>query len=101
MASPVYLDAMRRIVRLKPGGLFELDLRYFRHHAAELSYQWDDTAPPIGDLFSPALEDLLGPRRRPEDPLDRTPPRYRALGAGNVRRGVLPPDRRVAGALRT
>src|SRR5208337_5192904 len=26
--------------------------------------------PEFGDLFSPALEELLGPRRRPEDPLE-------------------------------
>jgi hypothetical protein len=26
-------------------------------------------SPEFGDLFSPALERLLGPRRRPEDPL--------------------------------
>ncbi len=68
--SPVYLDSLRRLVRLKPGGLFELDLRYFRHHTEELSYQWEDTAPPTSDLFTPALEELLGPRRRAEDPLE-------------------------------
>ena len=69
--SPIYLDRLRRLVRLKPGGLFELDLRYFRHHVAELSYRWEDTAPPTSGLFSPALEELLGPRRRPEDPLEQ------------------------------
>ncbi|MGE0258500.1 MAG: carbamoyltransferase [Alphaproteobacteria bacterium] len=68
--SPVYLDTLRRLVRLKPGGSFELDLRYFRHHNEELSYRWEDTAPTTGELFSPALEELLGPRRRPEEPLE-------------------------------
>ena len=68
--SPVYLDRLRRLVRLKPGGSFELDLRYFRHHTEELSYRWEDTAPSTSDLFSPALEELLGPRRRAEDPLE-------------------------------
>ncbi|MGD9614948.1 MAG: carbamoyltransferase [Alphaproteobacteria bacterium] len=66
-----YLDRLRRLVRLKPGGSFELDLRYFRHHSAALSSQWEDTAPPTGDLFSPALEELLGPRRRSEEPLEQ------------------------------
>ena len=32
--SPIYLDAMRQIVRLMPDGWFELDLSYFRHHVA-------------------------------------------------------------------
>ena len=69
--SPVYLDRLRRLVRAKPDGRFELDLRYFRHHVAEPAYRWEDTAPSTGDLFSPALEELLGPRRRADDPLDR------------------------------
>ena len=43
---------------------------YFRHHRAQISYQWSDGAPEFGDLFSPALEELLGPRRKPDDPLE-------------------------------
>jgi carbamoyltransferase len=67
---PCYLDQMRRIVRLLPGGGFELDLGYFRHHVEEASYRWEDCAPVANDLFSPALEALLGPRRRPDEPLE-------------------------------
>src|SRR4051794_32071717 len=69
--NPSYLDQLRRLVRLQPGGIFELDLRYFRHHAASLSYRWDGSAPSTGDLFSPELEELLGPRRQAGEPLDR------------------------------
>ncbi len=65
-----YLSEMRRIVRLMSDGTFKLDLDYFRHHTEEMPYQWENAAPQAGDLFSPALEDLLGPRRRPEDPLE-------------------------------
>jgi carbamoyltransferase len=68
--KPAYLDKMHRIVALKRGGGFELDLRYFRHHAEEVPYQWADGSPEMGDLFSPALEELLGPRRRATDPLE-------------------------------
>ncbi|HVB15231.1 MAG TPA: carbamoyltransferase C-terminal domain-containing protein [Stellaceae bacterium] len=68
--KPAQLDKMRQIVRLAPKGAFELDLRFFRHHIEEVPYQWENAAPQTGDLFSPALEDLLGPRRRLEDPLD-------------------------------
>src|SRR5262249_46957653 len=45
------------------------DLGYFRHHHAPIAYQWEAGAPEFADLFSPALEDLLGPRRRAADPL--------------------------------
>jgi carbamoyltransferase len=35
-----------------------------------VSYQWAHGSPEFGDLFSPALEGLLGPRRLPADPLE-------------------------------
>jgi carbamoyltransferase len=65
--APSCMEAMRKVVRLKNG--YELDLRYFRHHREAVAYQWTAGSPAFGDLFSPALEELLGPRRRPEDPL--------------------------------
>jgi carbamoyltransferase len=68
--APAHLDAMRKIVRLLPDGTFELDLGYFRHHREQITYQWNGGAPHFDDLFAPALEDLLGPRRRPADPLE-------------------------------
>jgi carbamoyltransferase len=67
---PVYLDSMRSIVNLKSDGAFELDLRYFKHHQEDIPYQWTEGSPEIGDLFSPALEDLLGPRRQVSDSLE-------------------------------
>jgi carbamoyltransferase len=65
-----YLDAMRKLVHLLPDGSFRLDLRYFRHHRSQISYQWNDGAPQFGDLFAPALEELLGPRRKSTDTLE-------------------------------
>src|SRR5256884_2209375 len=64
------LDAMRKIVRLLPDGGFELDLKFFRHHREDVAYQWAEGSPEFSDLFAPALEALLGPRRVPNDPLD-------------------------------
>jgi len=68
--SPCLMDAMRKIVTLHPDGTFGLNLSYFRFHRERGSYQWAGGAPEFGDLFSPALENLLGPRRRPEEPLE-------------------------------
>ncbi len=68
--TPSHLDAMRRIVRLGADGAFTLDLAYFRHHRERIAFSWNGGSPSFGDLFSPALEVLLGPRRRPEAPLE-------------------------------
>jgi carbamoyltransferase len=64
-----FLEAMRRIVVLEEGGGFRLDLDYFRHHREKIEYEWDNGAPTVGTLYSPALEDLLGPPRSGDEPL--------------------------------
>jgi carbamoyltransferase len=65
-----FLDAMHKLVRVLPDGGFELDLRFFRHHREDVPYEWANGSPEFGNLFSPALEDLLGPRRNPTAALD-------------------------------
>src|SRR5215813_13305423 len=67
---PSFLDSMRKIVRLVPDGGFELNLEFFRHHREDIPYQWMNGSPEFGDLFSPSLERLLGPRRQPNDQLE-------------------------------
>ena len=69
--EPIWLDHMSRIVRLEPGGRFSLDLGYFRHHRERIAFAWEKGSPVFGDLFTPALEKLLGPRRRPGQPLSQ------------------------------
>jgi carbamoyltransferase len=60
---------MRKIVHLGRNGSFKLDLGYFVHQTT-LPYNWRNGTPEVWDLFTPALEDLLGPRRKPDDPLE-------------------------------
>jgi len=67
--KPEYLEAMRRIVRLKPKGRFELDLDYFVHHTEGVNMTWTDGAPIIGRVFSDALIKLLGAPREKGEPL--------------------------------
>jgi carbamoyltransferase len=69
--QPKHLDAMRQIVRVKTDGTFELDLRYFRHHRENVPYSWDNGSPEVGTIFSPALEELLGPARTKDQPLEQ------------------------------
>ena len=69
--EPAMLDAMRKLVKLKSDGGFRLDLDYFRHHRESVSFQWEGGPPESADLFSPALLDLLGPRRDAMQPLEK------------------------------
>ena len=69
--KPTFVDAMRKIVRLGAGDGYELDLTYFRHHKERIAFQWTNGTPEFADLFAPALEALLGPRRRPDEPLEQ------------------------------
>lgn len=67
--TPRFMNEMRQILHSRPDGSFELNLKYFRHHREDVAYQWAEGAPHVGDLFAPALEDLLGPRRSVTDAL--------------------------------
>ena len=69
--EPNYLDALREVVRVRPDGTFRLNLKFFRHHTGNVSYSWNDCAPEVGTLYRRALVDLLGPARRPDEPLEQ------------------------------
>jgi carbamoyltransferase len=68
---PTRMEEMRRIVRLRNDGTYRLDLRYFRHATEDLPHQWSQGTPVVGSHWSGALEQLLGPARRPEEPLEQ------------------------------
>jgi carbamoyltransferase len=69
--SATEMGKMRRIVQLKPKGLFELDLDYFIHHSEGVSMVWDDGEPRIGAVYSDKLAELLGPPRGKDEPLSQ------------------------------
>ena len=69
--QPLYLEQMRRLVKAKPDGRFELDIRYFRHATERLPHQWSNGTPVVGQHWAPAFEDLLGPARQPNEPLEQ------------------------------
>ncbi len=69
--QPVFLPQMREIVQVEAEGRYALDLTYFNHAKEGVSYTWDDGIPAVGTLFTAALEELLGPRRSPSDPLEQ------------------------------
>ena len=64
---PEYVNMLSSVISSGASGLFQLNLKLFRHHRHRIGYAWDDEAPRVCDLFSTELEELLGPRRRPEE----------------------------------
>jgi carbamoyltransferase len=65
--APGFMAEMRQIVGLEPDGGFTLDLRYFRHHKENVAYEWLDSEPTVGLLYTPALTALMGPPRAPDE----------------------------------
>jgi carbamoyltransferase len=75
---PDYADRVRRLIRLERDGRFTIDLSYFRHWSEGVPMTWDDGVPHVGPTFTDELERLLGPARRPDEPVTD---RHRALAA--------------------
>jgi carbamoyltransferase len=69
--EPEYLEAFRKIIRLKKDGTFELDLRYFRYHTEGISMTWDGGEPAIRPIYSDQWECLLGPARKPDEEITK------------------------------
>ncbi len=67
--QPHFLHEMQKIVLLQNDGSFRLNLEYFRHANEKIESEWNNGAPTVGRLFTPALVTLLGPSRQPSDPL--------------------------------
>jgi carbamoyltransferase len=69
--EPRYAADIRGLISLQPSGAFALNLPYFRHWSEGVDMTWDDGEPRVDDVFSPRMEELLGPVRRPDEPVER------------------------------
>jgi carbamoyltransferase len=66
-----YLPMMREIVHLQDDGSFKLNLKYFRHHKETVESEWDGGAPFSSANYGPQMEELLGPARQKDEPLEQ------------------------------
>jgi carbamoyltransferase len=57
--EPEYLEALRRLLRLRGKGRFELNLDYFLHHSAGVSMTWDGGSPAIDRSLQAVYEEAL------------------------------------------
>ena len=69
--KPIYLEKMKKIVKLKNDGSYKLNLDYFNFHKEKVSYEWENGSPYVGKLYSKKLIDLLGPERNKESNLQQ------------------------------
>jgi carbamoyltransferase len=67
--APSFAAELRQLVPARPDGTFALDLRYFRHLSEGVDMTWEDGSPELGRIYTPVLEELLGPARRPDEEL--------------------------------
>lgn len=58
-----YTDRLWDVVRLKDDGLFELNLKYFRHPKEGVTMSWDGGEPKVGSLYTSYLEEKFGKAR--------------------------------------
>ena len=76
--EPAFAAEVGRMAPPRPDGTFELDLRYFRHLSEGVDMTWEDGSPELGVVHTPALLELLGPARRPDEELTQ---RHKDLAA--------------------
>ena len=69
--EPEFVNELRKLVKLKSDGTFELTLKYFRHWKEGVDMEWSDGYPTLGRVYSPELEKLLGPARRKDEALTK------------------------------
>ena len=67
--TPRHAEAIHKLLRLEPGGGFRLNLEYFRHWTGEATMSWNAGEPVVPDVFTDRLIELLGPSRRPDEPV--------------------------------
>jgi carbamoyltransferase len=76
--EPAFADKIRQLIQVRDEGELCLDLSYFTHWSGGMTMTWNDGEPEIGTVFTPKLEQLLGPARRQDERLDE---RHEALAA--------------------
>lgn len=67
--KPLYVDKLKDVVTFLDNGLFELNLKYFKHHKDGVKMSWEGGEPDIESIFSEYMVEKFGPARKKEDEL--------------------------------
>ncbi|MGE3277956.1 MAG: carbamoyltransferase [Vicinamibacterales bacterium] len=68
--QPRLVEPLRRLLRLEANGGFELALEYFSHWTGEVAMEWQGGEPRVPRVYTDRVADLIGPPRRPSDPVE-------------------------------
>ncbi len=68
--QPVYIEEVKKLIRLLPNGLFIWDPTYFVN-PTKAGMQYDQHIPKVGNLYSKRFETLFGPARKKDEPLSQ------------------------------
>lgn len=61
--EPEYLDKMRKVVKLKDNGLFEIDTSFFLHDKDGVEMVWKNGEPNLGKIYSDKMIEVFGEPR--------------------------------------
>lgn len=61
--EPEYLDKMRKVVKLKADGLFEIDTSFFLHDKDGVEMVWKNGQPNLGKIYSDKMIEVFGEPR--------------------------------------
>ncbi len=67
--KPIYIDKIQKTIRFTDDGLFELNLKYFRHPKEGVAMSWNGGEPKIGTLYSEELVLEFGGARGKDEAL--------------------------------
>ncbi|OLE58191.1 MAG: hypothetical protein AUI36_13900, partial [Cyanobacteria bacterium 13_1_40CM_2_61_4] len=76
--TPDFSSSIRKLIQPVRDGNFKLDLSYFQHWSGNVTMTWGDGEPVITKAYTEKLEQVLGPARQPDEPLEA---RHEAIAA--------------------
>lgn len=69
--KPLYVEKLKDVLVFLPNGLFELNLRYFKHHKDGVKMSWEGGEPDIESIFSDYMVEQFGPARKKGEELSQ------------------------------
>ena len=70
--KPLFYNEINQLVKFDDKKLFELNLKYFKHHDEGIEMSWIEGEPKLGNVYSNKLIDLIGNERGKDEKITQT-----------------------------